>query len=144
MANPSNMSAKRVCLNKDAKLDSSFSDSAVPPHHFHLGQDIYAVPCRKPSLAALVARAVPQVLGRTGFTLALIPPRSKSHSKRLQTPATASLVQHNNIQKSRLFCSNHTTARNICAGKTAGKLPRTAVTAALLAFVPAGKSEKFI
>ncbi|GFT04071.1 hypothetical protein NPIL_331091 [Nephila pilipes] len=43
MANPSNMSAKRVCLNKDAKLDSSFSDSAVPPHHFHLGQDIYAV-----------------------------------------------------------------------------------------------------
>ncbi|GFQ81256.1 PC4 domain-containing protein [Trichonephila clavata] len=42
MANPSNMSAKRVCFNKDAKLDSSFSDNAVPPHHFHLGQDIYA------------------------------------------------------------------------------------------------------
>ncbi|GFR13385.1 hypothetical protein TNCT_628111 [Trichonephila clavata] len=36
------MSAKRVCFNKDDKLDSSFSDSAVPPHHFHLGQDIYA------------------------------------------------------------------------------------------------------
>ncbi|GFS94369.1 hypothetical protein NPIL_88861 [Nephila pilipes] len=43
MANPSNMSAKRVCLNKVAKLDSSFSDSAVPPHHFHWEQDIYAV-----------------------------------------------------------------------------------------------------
>ncbi|GFQ75054.1 hypothetical protein TNCT_337151 [Trichonephila clavata] len=42
MANPPNMSAKRVCFNKDAKLDSSFSDNAVPPHHFHLGQDIYA------------------------------------------------------------------------------------------------------
>ncbi|GFQ82422.1 PC4 domain-containing protein [Trichonephila clavata] len=42
MANPPNMSAKRVCFNKDAKLDSSFSDSAIPPHHFHLGQDIYA------------------------------------------------------------------------------------------------------
>ncbi|GFU01579.1 hypothetical protein NPIL_134201 [Nephila pilipes] len=43
MANPPNMSTKRVCFNKDAKLDSSFSDSAVTPHHFHLGQDIYAV-----------------------------------------------------------------------------------------------------
>ncbi|GFQ90484.1 PC4 domain-containing protein [Trichonephila clavata] len=42
MANPPNMSAKRVCFNNDAKLDSSFSDNAVPPHHFHLGQDIYA------------------------------------------------------------------------------------------------------
>ncbi|GFS65873.1 hypothetical protein NPIL_490211 [Nephila pilipes] len=42
MANPSNMSAKRVCLNKDTKQDSSFSDSAVPAHHFHLQQDIYA------------------------------------------------------------------------------------------------------
>ncbi|GFR32083.1 PC4 domain-containing protein [Trichonephila clavata] len=42
MANPPNMSAKSVCFNKDAKLDSFFSDSAVPPHHFHLGQDIYA------------------------------------------------------------------------------------------------------
>ncbi|GFR32218.1 hypothetical protein TNCT_647691 [Trichonephila clavata] len=42
MANSPNMSAKRVCFNKDAKLDSSFSDNAIPPHHFHLGQDIYA------------------------------------------------------------------------------------------------------
>ncbi|GFU22559.1 uncharacterized protein NPIL_305661 [Nephila pilipes] len=30
-------------VDTDAKLDYSFSDSAVPPHHFHLGQDIYAV-----------------------------------------------------------------------------------------------------
>ncbi|GFX81610.1 uncharacterized protein TNCV_4179501 [Trichonephila clavipes] len=36
------MSTKRVCFNKDEKLDSSFSESAVPPHHFHLGHDIYA------------------------------------------------------------------------------------------------------
>ncbi|GFT31411.1 hypothetical protein NPIL_562641 [Nephila pilipes] len=42
MANPLNMSAKHACFNKDAKPDSSFSDNAVPAHHFHLRQDIYA------------------------------------------------------------------------------------------------------
>ncbi|GFT32238.1 PC4 domain-containing protein [Trichonephila clavipes] len=42
MLNLPNMSTKRVCFNKDDKLDSSFSESAVPPHHFHLGHDIYA------------------------------------------------------------------------------------------------------
>ncbi|GFQ74579.1 hypothetical protein TNCT_663281 [Trichonephila clavata] len=42
MANPPNMPSKRVCFNNDAKLDSSFSDNAVPLHHFHLGKDINA------------------------------------------------------------------------------------------------------
>ncbi|GFT83496.1 hypothetical protein NPIL_592071 [Nephila pilipes] len=37
--------SERVCFNDDdddTKVDSSFSDDAVPLHHFHLGQDIYA------------------------------------------------------------------------------------------------------
>ncbi|GFX25513.1 hypothetical protein TNCV_1407791 [Trichonephila clavipes] len=42
MLNLPNMSTQRVCFNKDEKLDSSFSESAVPPHHLHLGHDIYA------------------------------------------------------------------------------------------------------
>ncbi|GFU40787.1 putative mariner transposase [Nephila pilipes] len=42
MANPINVSNKRTCFNDETKLDSSFSDEAVPLHHFHLGQDIYA------------------------------------------------------------------------------------------------------
>ncbi|GFT42792.1 hypothetical protein NPIL_573661 [Nephila pilipes] len=42
MANPINVSNKRTCFNDETKLDSSFSDHAVPLHHFHLGQDIYA------------------------------------------------------------------------------------------------------
>ncbi|GFW83885.1 hypothetical protein TNCV_856681 [Trichonephila clavipes] len=42
MLNLPNMSIKRVGFNKDDKLDSSFSESAVPPRHFHLGQDMYA------------------------------------------------------------------------------------------------------
>ncbi|GFT29152.1 hypothetical protein NPIL_661171, partial [Nephila pilipes] len=39
------VSSERVCFNDDdddTKVDSSFSDDAVPQHHFHLGQDIYA------------------------------------------------------------------------------------------------------
>ncbi|GFU44200.1 hypothetical protein NPIL_320851 [Nephila pilipes] len=39
------VSSERVCFNgddDDTKVDSSFSDDAVPLHHFHLGQDIYA------------------------------------------------------------------------------------------------------
>ncbi|GFT39663.1 hypothetical protein NPIL_539041 [Nephila pilipes] len=36
------VSSKRVFFNYDTKEDSSFSDDAVPLHHFHLGQDIYA------------------------------------------------------------------------------------------------------
>ncbi|GFT51346.1 hypothetical protein NPIL_214131 [Nephila pilipes] len=37
------VSSERVCFNDDGdtKVDSSFSDDAVPLHHFHLGQDIY-------------------------------------------------------------------------------------------------------
>ncbi|GFU45310.1 hypothetical protein NPIL_85571 [Nephila pilipes] len=42
MANPINASAKRMCFNDDTKLDSSFPDDPIPPHHFHLGEDIYA------------------------------------------------------------------------------------------------------
>ncbi|GFS70111.1 hypothetical protein TNCV_2199551 [Trichonephila clavipes] len=44
MLNLPNMSTKRMCFNKDdsSKLDSSFSESTVPPHHSHLGHDIYA------------------------------------------------------------------------------------------------------
>ncbi|GFS71597.1 hypothetical protein NPIL_620291 [Nephila pilipes] len=38
------VSSERVCFNDDddTKVDSSFSDDAVPLHHFHLCQDIYA------------------------------------------------------------------------------------------------------
>ncbi|GFT69856.1 hypothetical protein NPIL_257711, partial [Nephila pilipes] len=36
------VSSKGVFFNYDTKEDSSFSDNAVPLHHFHLGQDIYA------------------------------------------------------------------------------------------------------
>ncbi|GFU96068.1 hypothetical protein TNCV_3776081 [Trichonephila clavipes] len=42
MLNLPNMSTKRVCFNKDEKLDSSFSECCSTPHHFHLGHDIYA------------------------------------------------------------------------------------------------------
>ncbi|GFT73710.1 hypothetical protein NPIL_580011, partial [Nephila pilipes] len=42
MANPINVSNKRTCFNDETKLDSSFLDDAVPPHHFHLGEDNYA------------------------------------------------------------------------------------------------------
>ncbi|GFX76176.1 uncharacterized protein TNCV_2144801 [Trichonephila clavipes] len=42
MLNPLNMSTKRVCFDKDDRLDSFFSDSAVAPHNFHLGQDMDA------------------------------------------------------------------------------------------------------
>ncbi|GFU41226.1 hypothetical protein NPIL_661891 [Nephila pilipes] len=41
MANPINASSKRICFNDETKLD--FPDDAVPPHHFHLGEDIFAV-----------------------------------------------------------------------------------------------------
>ncbi|GFT77742.1 hypothetical protein NPIL_344161 [Nephila pilipes] len=35
--------SERVCFNDDvAKVDSSFSNDAVPLHHFHLGEDIFA------------------------------------------------------------------------------------------------------
>ncbi|GFT04580.1 hypothetical protein NPIL_260681 [Nephila pilipes] len=40
IANPINVSNKRMCFNDETKLDSSFLDDAVPPHHFHLGEDI--------------------------------------------------------------------------------------------------------
>ncbi|GFS66925.1 hypothetical protein NPIL_418031 [Nephila pilipes] len=38
------VSSERVCFNDDddTKVDSSFSDDAVPLHLFYLGQDIYA------------------------------------------------------------------------------------------------------
>ncbi|GFU02215.1 hypothetical protein NPIL_364391 [Nephila pilipes] len=36
------VSSKRMCFNYDNKENSSFSDDAVPLHHFHLDQDIYA------------------------------------------------------------------------------------------------------
>ncbi|GFT25540.1 hypothetical protein NPIL_37721 [Nephila pilipes] len=38
------VSSERVCFNDDddTKVDSFFSDDAVPLHHFHLGQEIYA------------------------------------------------------------------------------------------------------
>ncbi|GFT80616.1 retrovirus-related Pol polyprotein from transposon TNT 1-94 [Nephila pilipes] len=42
VANPINVSNKRTSFNDETKLDSSFLDDAVPPHHFHLGEDIYA------------------------------------------------------------------------------------------------------
>ncbi|GFV92195.1 hypothetical protein TNCV_1896311 [Trichonephila clavipes] len=42
MFNSNNGSNKRVCFSDDIKSDSSFPDDAVPPHHFHLGQDVYA------------------------------------------------------------------------------------------------------
>ncbi|GFU20305.1 hypothetical protein NPIL_704911 [Nephila pilipes] len=44
MSNPIDVTRERVCFNDDddTKVDSSFSDDAVPLHHFHLGQDIYA------------------------------------------------------------------------------------------------------
>ncbi|GFT43771.1 hypothetical protein NPIL_642371 [Nephila pilipes] len=41
MINPINPSSKRICFNDETKLDSSFPDDAVPPHHFHLGEDIF-------------------------------------------------------------------------------------------------------
>ncbi|GFU38123.1 hypothetical protein NPIL_148381, partial [Nephila pilipes] len=41
MVNPINASAKRMCFNDD-HLDSSSIDYAVPLHHFHLGEDIFA------------------------------------------------------------------------------------------------------
>ncbi|GFV82615.1 PC4 domain-containing protein [Trichonephila clavipes] len=37
-----NGSNKRVCFSEDTKSDSCFPDDAIPPHHFHLGQDVYA------------------------------------------------------------------------------------------------------
>ncbi|GFW81612.1 hypothetical protein TNCV_2882891 [Trichonephila clavipes] len=40
--NSNNGSNKRVCFSEDTKSDSSFSDDTIPPHHFHLGQDVYA------------------------------------------------------------------------------------------------------
>ncbi|GFV08215.1 hypothetical protein TNCV_326501 [Trichonephila clavipes] len=40
--NSNNGSNKRVCFSEDTKSDSSFSDYTIPPHHFHLGQDVYA------------------------------------------------------------------------------------------------------
>ncbi|GFU67337.1 hypothetical protein TNCV_2372291 [Trichonephila clavipes] len=41
--NSNNGSNKRVCfLSEDTKSDSSFSDDTIPPHHFHLGRDVYA------------------------------------------------------------------------------------------------------
>ncbi|GFT83886.1 hypothetical protein NPIL_74291 [Nephila pilipes] len=42
MSNSIDVTSERVCFNDDTKVDSSFSDDAVPLHHFHLGQDIYA------------------------------------------------------------------------------------------------------
>ncbi|GFX42652.1 PC4 domain-containing protein [Trichonephila clavipes] len=42
MFNSNNVSNKRVCFSEDIKSDSFFPDDAVPPHHFHLGQDVYA------------------------------------------------------------------------------------------------------
>ncbi|GFX78918.1 PC4 domain-containing protein [Trichonephila clavipes] len=42
MFNSNNSSNKRVCFSEDIKPDSSFPDDAVPLHHFHLGQDVYA------------------------------------------------------------------------------------------------------
>ncbi|GFR31210.1 hypothetical protein TNCT_68541 [Trichonephila clavata] len=42
MFNSNNGSNKRVCFSEDTKPDSSFPDDAIPPHHFHLGQDVYA------------------------------------------------------------------------------------------------------
>ncbi|GFU03995.1 hypothetical protein TNCV_3214611 [Trichonephila clavipes] len=42
MFNSNNGSNKRVCFSEDIKSDSSFPDDAVPPHHFHLGQDVCA------------------------------------------------------------------------------------------------------
>ncbi|GFT10052.1 hypothetical protein NPIL_326461 [Nephila pilipes] len=42
MINPFNASSKRFCFNDETKLDSSFPDDAVPPHHFHLGENIFA------------------------------------------------------------------------------------------------------
>ncbi|GFS85262.1 hypothetical protein NPIL_447301 [Nephila pilipes] len=41
MANPINVSDKRMCFNDETKLDSSFPDDAVPPHRFHLGEVTY-------------------------------------------------------------------------------------------------------
>ncbi|GFV43137.1 hypothetical protein TNCV_2420401 [Trichonephila clavipes] len=42
MFNSNNGSNKRVYFSEDIKSDFSFPDDAVPPHHFHLGQDVYA------------------------------------------------------------------------------------------------------
>ncbi|GFW13300.1 PC4 domain-containing protein [Trichonephila clavipes] len=40
--NSNNGSNKRVCFSEVTKSDSSFSEDTIPPHHFHLGQDVYA------------------------------------------------------------------------------------------------------
>ncbi|GFT24904.1 integrase catalytic domain-containing protein [Nephila pilipes] len=42
MMHPNNTSSKRFCSNDETKLYSSFPDNAVPPNHFHLGEDIFA------------------------------------------------------------------------------------------------------
>ncbi|GFS78322.1 hypothetical protein NPIL_299661 [Nephila pilipes] len=43
MSSSIDVTSERVYFNDDdTKIDSSFSDDAVPLHHFHLGQDIYA------------------------------------------------------------------------------------------------------
>ncbi|GFX60950.1 PC4 domain-containing protein [Trichonephila clavipes] len=42
MFNSNNGSNKRVCFSERYQVrDSSFSDDTIPPHHFHLGQDVY-------------------------------------------------------------------------------------------------------
>ncbi|GFT60714.1 PC4 domain-containing protein [Trichonephila clavipes] len=33
---------RRQAVDEDTKSDSSFSEDTIPPHHFHLGQDVYA------------------------------------------------------------------------------------------------------